>query len=88
MHKIFTPIRLVVFTGILASTVLAYNYSYAQSDDKDKKKTKTEKRIEIVDENGQKKVTVTTIENGNKTWLRCYITNGHYKQRRKPQYFF
>lgn len=66
MHKIFTPVRIVVFAGVLASTVLAYSYSYAQIDDKDKKKTKTEKRIEIVDENGQKKVTVTTIENGNK----------------------
>jgi Secretion system C-terminal sorting domain len=66
MKKIFTPVRLLAFAGILASTALVYSYASAQTDDKDKKKTKIEKKIEIVDENGQKKVTVTTIENGNK----------------------
>ncbi len=66
MKKIFTPVRIIAFAGVIALSGLAYTYASAQTDDKDKKKTRTEKKIEIVEENGQKKVTVTTIENGNK----------------------
>lgn len=66
MKKIFTPVKMFAFVGIVATTALAYSFATAKTDDKDKKKTKVEKRIEVVDENGQKKVTITTIENGNK----------------------
>ena len=66
MKKYFTSVRILTMVGIIASSVLVYNLSFAQNDDKDKKKSKIEKRIEIIDENGEKKVTVTTIENGKK----------------------
>lgn len=47
---------------------MLYNLGFSQGDDTDKEKSKRkiEKRIEVTEENGEKKVTVTTIENGNK----------------------
>lgn len=63
MKKIFTPLRIIAGAGLLV-TVFAI-YSFTKTDD-DKKRKKTEKRIEIVEENGEKKVTVTTITDGKK----------------------
>jgi len=70
MNRIFTPVKIFAAIGILATTALVLSFAAGKTGDDDKnkkKKTKIEKRIEIVEENGQKKVTVTTIENGNKT---------------------
>lgn len=51
--------------GVATSIIAVYSFGFKAGDD-DKKKKKTEKRIEIVEENGQTKVTVTTIEDGKK----------------------
>ncbi|HYG52613.1 MAG TPA: hypothetical protein VD905_17005, partial [Flavobacteriales bacterium] len=66
MKQFFTPVKLAAVTGVLAATVLVSTLAFSQSDDKDKTKRKIEKRIEVTEQNGEKKVTVTTIENGNK----------------------
>lgn len=63
MKKTFTPLYVFATIGCLAIASIIYGFT---TDDKDNKK-KTEKRIEVVIENGEKKVTVTTIENGKKT---------------------
>lgn len=70
MNRIFTPVKIFAAIGVLATTALVLSFATGKTGDDDKnkkKKTKIEKRIEIVEENGEKKVTVTTIENGNKT---------------------
>lgn len=69
MNRIFTPVRIFASIGILATTALLLSFAAGSTggDDDRNKKKKTGKRIEIVEENGQKKVTVTTIENGKKT---------------------
>lgn len=70
MKRIFTPVRIFSTLGVITTAVFVLSFvsGQGQSNDKDKtKKHRSEKRIEIVDENGQKKVTITTIENGNKT---------------------
>jgi hypothetical protein len=65
MKQFFTPVKLLLVTGIVATGVLVSTLAFAQKGD-DKAKHKIEKRIEVTEENGEKKVTVTTIENGNK----------------------
>lgn len=63
MKKVFTPLRLVAVAGLLATVFAVYSF---RNTDEEKKKKKTEKRIEIVEENGEKKVTITTITDGKK----------------------
>lgn len=67
MKHSFTPSRIFALMGVVALTALVLSFSTAGDDKDRKKKSKVEKRIEMIDENGQKKVTITTIENGNKT---------------------
>lgn len=66
MKHLFTPLKMFAVAGVLSSVALVYSFGFSKTDDKNKTKRKIEKRIEIVDENGAKKVTVTTIENGQK----------------------
>lgn len=61
--------NILKITAILGLSLMAVvGIAQTQSDDDDKKKKKKiEKRIEVVEENGETKVTVTTIEDGKES---------------------
>lgn len=47
--------------------IIGFAQTTGQADDDDKKKKKIEKTVEVVNENGELQVTISTIEDGNKT---------------------
>ena len=60
--------RILQIGAVLCLSVIAFaGYAQTQDDDKKKKSKKVEKRIEIIDEDGEKTVKITTIEDGKKT---------------------